>query len=393
MKAISRREVLKQLSGAVATGLLGGSCARNAETVTGMSDLTKGIDAREVPYRPNPLLLAERRAVVAIAEVPSRQSKARGIDHAVREAIDLLGGMGRVAKGRERILIKPNLVSPSPDDTTSPEVVAALIELMKESGKDVSIGEGAAASKRNMRLFTRGFTCRTKQPEVLRGIQDDVFTELGYRELAERLKVGLVNLHVGDLVHYSIPDNYVFRDLFLHRALDETDLVCSVPMMKTHGLAGVTLGMKNFIGAYPGQVYGTVRSRVHQVASAVEPSGTASAVVDVVKAVKVGLSIIDASTAMQGQGPSTGMGGELVEMGLIIAGTNVLATDMVGAWIMGFRPEEIPTFEWAWRAGLRPSRLEEIEVRGRPLEAVKRPFKRPVVVPYRQISPWYGPVC
>jgi uncharacterized protein (DUF362 family) len=155
----------------------------------------------------------------------------------------------------------------------------------------------------------------------------------------------------------------------------------------------VTLGMKNLIGAYPGQVYGTVRSRVHQVASRVEPSGTASAIVDIVKAAKIGLTVIDASTAMEAQGPSKAMGGKLVEMGLIVAGTNALATDMVGAHLMGFRPEEISTFKWAWKAGMTPSRLDDIEVRGERLEAVRRPFKRPLVVPYRDISPWYGPVC
>ena len=309
------------------------------------------------------------------------------------EAIDLLGGMAAVTRDKERVLIKPNLVSPEASDTTAPEVIEALVRLMIEAGKDVSIGEGAAASRRNIRYRVKGFTCRTKDVEVLEGIQDDVFDGLGFRELSEKMKIPLVNLHVGDMIRYTIPDNFVFQDLYLHSALHEADLVCSVPMMKTHGLAGVTLGMKNFIGAYPGQVYGTVRSRVHQVASRVEPSGTASAIVDIVKAANVGLTVIDASTAMEGQGPSKGMGGKLVEMGVIVTGTNALATDMVGAYLMGFQPEEISTFEWAWKAGMKPSRLDEIEVRGKPLEAVRRPFERPLVVPYRDISPWYGPVC
>jgi uncharacterized protein (DUF362 family) len=80
-------------------------------------------------------------------------------------------------------------------------------------------------------------------------------------------------------------------------------------------------------------------------------------------------------------------------MGLIVAGTNALATDMVGAHLMGFEPEEISTFEWAAKAGMKPSRLEEIEVRGKRLEEVRRPFERPLVVPYTEISPWYGPPC
>ena len=393
MRAITRREAITQISGTLATALLANGCARDAETEVGIAGLTEGIEAEARVYHPNPILFSDQKPVVSIAAIPPKRSKQSGIDFAVSEAIDLLGGMATITRDKERVLIKPNLVNSEASDTTAPEVIEVLVRLMIEAGKDVCIGEGAAASRRNIRYLVKGFLCRTKDVEVLEGIQDDVFNGLGFHELAEKVKVPLVNLHVGDMIRYTIPDNYVFQELYLHSALYEADLVCSVPMMKTHGLAGVTLGMKNFIGAYPGQVYGTVRSRVHQVASRVEPSGTASAIVDIVKATKVGLTVIDASTAMEGQGPSTGMGGKLVEMGLIVAGTNALATDMVGAHLMGFQPEEIPTFEWASKAGMKPSRLDEIEVRGARLEAVRRPFKRPVVVPYGDISPWYGPVC
>jgi uncharacterized protein (DUF362 family) len=393
VKDITRREAIKQISGALATALLADGCARDAETEAGMRDLTEGIEADYKGYQPNAILYSNETPVVSIAAIPSKGSRRAGIDFAVREAIDLLGGMGTITRNKERVLIKPNLVNSQVSDTTSPEVVETLAALMKESGTDVSVGEGAAASRRNVRRLIRGSVCRTKDVELLNGIQDDVFGELGFRDLSERMKIRLVNLHVGDMIHYTIPDNYVFKDIYLHAALHESDLVCSVPMMKTHGLAGVTLGMKNFIGAYPGQVYGTVRSRVHQVASQVEPSGTASAIVDMVKATKVGLTVIDGSTAMEGQGPSTSMGGKLVEMGLIVAGTNALATDMVGAHIMGFEPEEISTFEWAWKAGMKPARLDQIEVRGKPVAAVRRTFSRPNVVPYRELSPWYGPVC
>jgi uncharacterized protein (DUF362 family) len=266
MEAITRRQAIKQISATLATALLANGCARDSETQVGMDDLIEGIEAEPKLYHRNPLLFSDEKPVVSIAAIPPRRSKREGIDFAVREAIDLLGGMASLTKGKERILIKPNLVSPEVSDTTATEVIESLTLLMVEAGKDVSIGEGAAASGRNIRRLVKGFLCRTKDVEVLEGIQNDVFSGLGYRELSKTLKTPLVNLHVGDMVRYTIPDNFVFQDLYLHSALHEADLVCSVPMMKTHGLAGVTLGMKNFIGAYPGQVYGTVRSRVHQVA-------------------------------------------------------------------------------------------------------------------------------
>jgi len=163
-------------------------------------------------------------------------------------------------------------------------------------------------------------------------------------------------------------------------------------MMKTHGLATVTLGMKNLIGLYPGEVYGTVRSVVHSEAARVEGSGTASAIVDMVRANKVGLVVIDVSMAMQSQGPSVHQGGQLVKMNLIIAGTNPLATDMTAAYLMGFQPEEISTFVWAWKAGMTPTNMAEIEIRGTKLNDIKQNFLIPTVYPWKAISS-YGPPC
>lgn len=327
------------------------------------------------------------RPVVSVVPI-----KKDNIDHAVREAMDLIGGVGQVTAGKERVLLKPNLVSWNPHDVTKQPVIESLARLMLEAGKDVSIGEGSAAGPSIIRPKNVGYVCRTKSVAELNGIQKHVYDALGYDELAKSLKIPLVNLHVGEMARIPLPDGFVFKELEIHRTLADTDLLCSVPMMKTHGLAGVTLGMKNLIGVYPGQVYGTVRSAVHEQASKIEPSGTASAVVDMVRANKLGLTVVDASIAMQGQGPSVSQGGQLVKMDLIIAGTNPLATDMVAAHIMGFAPEEISTFVWAWKAGMTPARLSDIEVRGAKIEDVAQPFVRPRVVPYAALG-GYGPPC
>jgi uncharacterized protein (DUF362 family) len=97
------------------------------------------------------------------------------------------------------------------------------------------------------------------------------------------------------------------------------------------------------------------------------------------RANKVGLVVIDASMAMEGNGPSDGT---MVPMETIIAGTNPLATDMMSAHLMGFNPSEVPTFTWAHKAGLRPERLDEIEIRGESVESVRRRFARPLVLPW-----------
>ena len=184
----------------------------------------------------------------------------------------------------------------------------------------------------------------------------------------------LINLHTGEMVDLEVPDGLAYRSLTLHHSLTEIDLLCSVPMMKTHTLATVTLGMKNLIGLYPGAVYSTVRAGVHDHAADAGSPGIAFETIDMVRANKLGLVVIDGSTAMEGDGPGNG---ELVRMDVIIAGTNPLATDMVAAGVMGIRPDEVPTFVLANKSGMGPQILDEIEIRGEEISRVRRRFKRP----------------
>jgi len=50
----------------------------------------------------------------------------------------------------------------------------------------------------------------------------------------------------------------------------------------------------------------------------------------------------------------------------------------------------VPVFDWAGKAGLTPASLDEIEVRGAPVEAVRRPFARPRVYAWNAIRPFWG---
>ncbi|UCE53827.1 MAG: DUF362 domain-containing protein [Desulfobacterales bacterium] len=345
-------------------------------------------------YEPNPFLFSDQIPVVSVVGVNNKWSEAKGIEYATTRAIELIGGINEVAKDKNRILLKPNLVNPNPSDTTNPILIEALAKLMKNSGKEVYIGEAGAASMRNIDTSIQGFVCRTKNTEILQAIQDDIFKGTGYDDLSKRTGIPLVNLHVGNMVKMKVSDNFVYKKIYVHKAMSDVDLVCSVPMMKTHGLATITLGLKNIgIGGYPGMIYGTVRSLVHQEGIKLEATGTSAVTVDMVKANKLGLSVIDATTAMQGQGPSISHGGTLVDLNLIIASKNALAADMVAANIMGFEPIEIDTFKWAWKAGMNPSNINDIQIVGEKIEKVRQQFQRPQVIPYAMMSDWYGPPC
>ncbi|MEJ2638935.1 MAG: DUF362 domain-containing protein [Desulfosarcinaceae bacterium] len=387
---ISRRDFLKRSAEFVClSAMLGCNFNQMAK-----EENIREFEVFPVAYEPNPILFSEHTPVVSVVAVNEKWSDAKGIEYAITRAVELIGGIEEVAKDKNRILLKPNLVNPNPSDTTNPIVVEALARLMKQSGRDVSIGEAGAASIRNIDTSINGYVCRTKNTQVLLAIQDDIFKGTGYDDLSTRTGTPLVNLHVGNMATMKVSDNFVYKEIYLHRALAEAELVCSVPMMKTHGLATVSLGLKNLgIGGYPGMMYGTVRSLVHQEGIKLEPTGTSAVAVDMVKANKLGLSVIDATTAMQGQGPTISHGGTLVDMNLIIASQNALAADMVAAKVMGFEPVEIDIFQWAWNAGMNPSNLDDIQIVGENIEKVRQQFQRPKVVPYTMISDWYGPPC
>ena len=311
--------------------------------------------------------------------------KEDNIAAAVEEAIELLGGIEEVTRDKQRIMLKPNLVSPDPRCTTKPEVIRALAMLMKDAGKEVCIGEGSAAAP--------GFNADeegvhfSKDPGILDPMQQYVFDQLGYTDLADSLEIPLINLHTGEMVEVEVPNAYVYNTIVVHKSLSEIDLLCSVPMMKTHVLARVTLGMKNLIGLYPGSAYCSVRSCIHNESLEKRSPCVSFEIVDMVKACTPGLTVIDASTSMEGDGPSDG---DLVKTDLIIAGTNPLATDMVGAKIMGFHKNELATLAMAIRSGMKPTSLDQIAIRGEQLESVQMAFKRPTVVPWEEINSWYG---
>lgn len=363
-RRISRRDFIK--TAAVGTAAMLSACrSRKLPTST--------------PFPMTALPLSERPQVSVV------KIKNSDIETAVEAAIDLLGGIQNVTQGKERIMLKPNLVSNDPRATTKPQVIRSLAKLMQNAGKVVSIGEGsAAAGGFNAK---DGTVYRTKNREILDSMQQFVFDALGYTELARSLNVPLINLHLGEMIDVAVPGGFAYQNITLHQSLTEIDLLCSVPMMKTHTLATVTLGMKNLIGLYPGMIYSTVRAGVHDYAANAGSPGIAFEIIDMLRANKLGLVVVDGSTAMEGNGPDNGT---LVPLNVIIAGTNPLATDMVAASVMGFEPGEIPTFVWANKAGIHPQSLEEIDIRGEEVSNVRRCFVRPQLYAWHDIRSHWG---
>ncbi len=366
-KKLKRRDFLKKSAQISVSAVLSGiGCSKSSD------QLNNNIKPPE-SYLPS-------NNAVSIVKIKNGKVSA-----AVEEALELLGGVEEITKDKNRIMLKPNLVAEGSTFTTKPAVIKSIAQLMKKAGKEVLIGEGSAAAggfnAKNGAVF------RTKRQQLIDDMQKFVFDSLGYTTLAKELDVPLINLHSGDMNSVDVPNGYAYESLHLHHTLTEIDMLCSVPMMKTHTLATVTLGMKNLLGLYPGTVYKTVRAGVHDYAADKGSAGVAYEIIDMVRANKLGLVVVDGWMAMEGNGP---VEGALVSMNLIVAGTNPLATDMVAANVMGFEPYEIPTFVFAQKAGMKPRSISEVEIRGENIDKVKRKFVRPQVVTWNSIRDFWG---
>jgi len=143
-------------------------------------------------------------------------------------------------KRRRLIWVKPNLVNASPFPVTSdPEMVRALVEYIRQHSKArIIIAEGCGDAG----LDT-----------------SEVFERLGYTDLARECRVDLVDLNMEPLKRLRNPSCEVFPEIYLPKRVFSGMLI-SVPVLKRHSLAGVTLAMKNMLGLAPPGYYQQGRS-------------------------------------------------------------------------------------------------------------------------------------
>lgn len=254
-----------------------------------------------------------------------------------------------LARGR-KVLVKPNLVRPDPLNplaiVTDLRVILAVVGLLREAGAaEVAVGDNPGYG-----LSLSEALCRL-----------DDFTAL-----VETAGGRVVCFDLEDPVVLANPGALVFDPVALPRAAVEAELLVNLPKMKTHVHTLVTLGIKNLYGL----VLDDQRMFCHR-------NDISAKVVDMLRLVRPGLTILDAIVAVQGQAPLSGS--VVPDMNAILAGTDVAAVDAVGCLCMGIEPDEVAMLRLVRQEGLGVVDPAEIAVFGPPIEAVARRFRRPVI--------------
>ncbi len=246
----------------------------------------------------------------------------------------------------KRVLVKPNLVDVIEGHpvTTSPAVVAAVLDVLAEAD-EIIVGDGP-------------------------GFRRDAWPVVGACGLASVLsarRIRFVDLNYDDPRPVPVRGGWFLheREIWLPRHVREADLIVSVPKMKTHHWAGVSLSLKNLFGIVPGCRYGWPKNLLHI-------NGIPLSILGLHELAGPVVAVVDGIVGMEGDGP---LFGSEVPHGLLAVGADPVAVDTVCAAAMGFDRDEVNHLFLANWAGVGQG--EEIELIGEPLEGMRRSYLRP----------------
>ncbi|HEX5070872.1 MAG TPA: DUF362 domain-containing protein [Vicinamibacterales bacterium] len=216
-------------------------------------------------------------------------------------------------RGRS-VLLKPNLVEYAPGTVinTHPLVVAgAATAFLRAGARQVVVGE-APGHRRDIEYLLS-----------VTGLSDHL----------REMRIRFVDLNHDDVEIVPFRSHFTGLDgMALPVELLRADVVVSMPKLKTHHWAAMTCSMKNLFGVVPGAIYGWPKNILHY-------HGIENSILDLTATVRPQFTIVDAVTAMEGDGPIMG---KPRTTGFIAMGQDLVAVDATCARIIGFDPSKMP---------------------------------------------------
>lgn len=256
------------------------------------------------------------------------------VDAAVRQGVDLLGGIRQFVRPEEKILLKPNLLSralPQKAITTHPAVFSAVCKLLREEGcAHLSYGDSPGNPTTTPERAAEG---------------------AGIAEAAAHFGVERADFSSGSIV--SFPQGHTAKSFYLCRGVQEVDAMINLCKMKTHALERITGAVKNLYGC----ITGVNKAAGH----AAYPNSDvfAAMLADLNLCVRPRLHIMDGVVAMEGNGPTSGTP---VEMNVLLLSADPVALDAVFAALIHLDPAAVPTCVQGVKAGLGVMDEDAIEV-------------------------------
>ncbi len=254
---------------------------------------------------------------------------------ATRKAIQLLGGIEAFVKKGSRVVLKPNMSFPHPPEratNTSPEVVSTIARMCMDAGAKEVLVLDFPFNRPEPCLRLSGIADMCKQiPNVYTfALTEEKF----FRSI-------------------PVPKGKVITSVKIMKDVLDSDVLINIPTAKSHTTTGVSLGMKGLMGIMWDREYFHAKVDINQ------------AIADLVSAVKIDVTVLDASRALVSGGPS---GPGTIEMpGTIIAGRDPVAVDALGVTLANwygqkFAGSQVKHITAAHAMGLGTMNINEMNI-------------------------------
>ncbi|MFX1275445.1 MAG: DUF362 domain-containing protein [Promethearchaeota archaeon] len=297
-----------------------------------------------------------KKEIVAIVKLDDYESE--NVKRALNSLIELLG-IQDYFKGK-KVLLKPNVLSGGKNVFTPPEIITSLIQILKEKGdvKEILVGDSTLTStitSRSLKSSKIKEMCESEEVSVLNFFK------------SEREKIRLVN-----------PPHDAEEDIYLPKEVCEADLIINLPKLKTHSGFVYTGAIKNLFGMLGN------KQKMHLIHN--NKTNFQKMLADIYFAVeetnqtdkpKV-LTVMDAVIAMEGKGPQFG---KARKIGLMIAGFNSAAVDIIGYTLMNGNPSDLEAINSLARRTDLPVEISQLELQGEKnyQDYIIKNFKKPKI--------------
>jgi len=261
--------------------------------------------------------LAKKKSFVSIV---TSDSDTIDTKNSVKSAIELIGGMDKIVNKGDSVLIKPNFVAPFSGAVTNFNIIEEVIEEVRKCGGEPIIGESA------------GFEFDTER----------TFDIIGATKFAQSIGVKLVNFDAEHIEKIKVNQRFL-KELTVPKIVLEADVLINIPKMKMHGITTVSFGMKNLMGI-PNR---ESRRKLHVL-------GIERGIATLNTIFKPDLTIVDGLTVM---GSKAVYGTEL-DLGVIVAGKDVVSVDKVCCELIGIKPQNIKHIRYAIKEDLEQAHPE-----------------------------------
>ncbi len=248
----------------------------------------------------------------------------------VRRALAALGGIERFVRPGDDVIVKPNICvsyhSYEYAATTNPWVVAALVRLCREAGAG------------RVRVMDYPFGGSPEEAYRASGIQEQVLAAGGEMEVMPGFK----------FVPTDLPQALDLRQCDIYDDILSANVVINVPIAKHHGMARLTLGMKNLLGVIRDRpaIHRNFDQRLPDLAGRIRPT----------------LTVVDAVRILTANGPTGGNLADVRQLDTVIASPDIVATDAFAATLFGLQPDDLGYVRAGAAVGLGRSDLQNLRI-------------------------------